>query len=57
LISRLVFLVRLAGRIKKKQGDLEFLQEPLVNPAELDKSLFAGIIYAKCVDNSATVTN
>jgi len=27
------------------------------NPAELDKSLFAGIIYAKRVDNSATVTN
>jgi hypothetical protein len=27
------------------------------NPAELDKSLFAGIIYAKRVYNSATVTN
>jgi hypothetical protein len=26
------------------------------NPAELDKSLYAGIIYAKSVDNSATVT-
>jgi hypothetical protein len=26
------------------------------NPAELDKSLFAGIIYSKRVDNSATVT-
>jgi hypothetical protein len=26
------------------------------NPAELDKSLFAGIIYAKRIDNSATVT-
>jgi hypothetical protein len=26
------------------------------NPAELDKSLFAGIIYTKRVDNSATVT-
>jgi hypothetical protein len=26
-------------------------------PAELDKSLFAGIICAKRVDNSATVTN
>ena len=26
------------------------------NPAKLDKSLFAGIIYAKRVDNSATVT-
>jgi hypothetical protein len=28
----------------------------LTNPAELDKSLFAGIIYAKRVHNSATVT-
>jgi hypothetical protein len=28
-----------------------------INPAELDKSLFAGIIYAKRIDNSATVTN
>jgi len=27
------------------------------NPAELDKSLFAGIIYAKRVYNSATMTN
>ena len=26
------------------------------NPAELDKSLFVGIIYTKRVDNSATVT-
>jgi uncharacterized protein (TIGR02147 family) len=26
------------------------------NPAKLDKSLFAGIIYAKRIDNSATVT-
>jgi hypothetical protein len=32
------------------------ISEEISNPAELDKSLYAGIIYANRVDNSATVT-
>jgi hypothetical protein len=27
------------------------------NQVKLDKSLLAGIIYAECIDNSATATN
>ena len=43
--------VRPAGRTNKKPRDA------CTNPAELDKCLYAGFIYAKCVDKSATDTN
>jgi hypothetical protein len=42
---------------KKTSENVQVVLQRALNPAELDKSLFAGIIYAKRIDNSATVTN
>jgi hypothetical protein len=59
VITAAICMIMFAAGLKPKGFRLHNTASWLTqtNPAELDKSLYAGIIYAKSAYNSATVTN